>query len=134
MVRVFFSLMGAITFCFVAMLLLVGVLSAGHSGHALPFTPAVIGRLIFLAVALSVLGLGLFGLRRWAALVFSLLTLYMSFWTFADSIHAVPWSWEGIGYWYGLLLISPSVFTVRYWHTLVWRTKRSEKDGDPSAD
>lgn len=135
MARVVFSVMGAITFCYVAMVLLVLVLPAGHSSlHALPFTPAVIGRLLFFAVALSVLGLGLIGLRKWAALVFSLVALYGSFWAFTGAIHIVPWSWNGIELSWGLFLVSPSVFTVRYWRTLVWRAKRSEKDGNSSAD
>jgi hypothetical protein len=135
MLRAVFSLMGWITLGFVAMLLLVGVLSAGHwSLHVPALTLAVFGRLFFSAVALSAVGLGLIGCRKWAALAFSLITLCLSFWALTDALHAVPWSWNGIGYWYGLLLISPSVLTVRYWHTLVWRVKRSEKYGNSSLD
>ncbi len=136
MARVVFRLMGGITFCYVAGVILLIVLSAGHSSlHALPFTPAVIGRLFLLVVGLSVLGLGLFGLRKWAALVFSLIALYGGLWAFADAFHhTVPWSWDGIEYWWGLLLISPSVLTVTYWRTLVWRVKNSEKGGNSSPD
>ena len=134
MAKIVFRLMGYITFCYVAGVLLLFVLSAGHwSLHVPPLTLAAFGRLFFLAVALSILGLGLFGLRKWASLVFSLIALYGGLWAFADAFHhTVPWSWDGIEYWWGLLLICPSVFTVRYWHTLVWRKKKSEKTGNPS--
>lgn len=135
MARAVFSAMGAIMFCCVAMVLLVLFLSAGHSsGHVPPLTFPIFGRLFFLAVALSVLGLGLIGLRKWAALAFSLCTLYMSFWVFAESLHSVPWSWSGIGFWWGLLLVSPSVLTLIFWHSLVWRARKFEKDGVSSAD
>jgi uncharacterized membrane protein len=133
MAKVVFSLMGCITFCYAAVALLVLVLSTGHSSdHFPPLPVASLAMLLFLAVALTIVGLGLIGLRRWAALAFSLLALYLSFWAFADAFHAVPGSSNGIRYGYGLLLICPSVFTVRYWHTLVWRKKKSEKAGNPS--
>jgi hypothetical protein len=120
--KMFFSIMGCISFAFVFVLFVVGVLSAGHWSLRVPaLTPVALVRLLVAAAALITIGLGLFGRRKWAALGFSLVTLYLAFWAFADAVPSVPWSWDGIGYWYGVILLCPSLLTVMCWRTLLWR-------------
>ena len=119
-----FYVMGAIVFSFVAMLLLVGVLSACSLSLRVPPLTLMIGiRLGASTAVFTLVGLGLFGLRKWAALAFSVMTLYMAFWALKDTLHSVPWLWNGIGYWFAVLLITPTVFTVKFWEILVWRSK-----------
>lgn len=69
------------------------------------------------------IGIGLLLLRKWAALAFSILLLYPAYWSF------VGWGWHGvtghlIGFVYGIPLVLPLIFTVKYWHLFVWRKKK----------
>ena len=64
------------------------------------------------------LGLGVYRAHRWAAVSFSILTLYLAALAVRNAIHSVPWSWDGIGYWFALVLIMPTVVTVKFWSSL----------------
>jgi len=121
--RAIFAIMGGISLLFACAIVLIGLLSAGHwSQHVPPLNLVIFLKLMAYVLGLSVLGVGLLGGRKWAALVFSLITLYLAYKAFENAISSVPWSWSGIGYWWGLLLLSPLVLTAKYWRTLVWRS------------
>jgi hypothetical protein len=125
--KAIFYVMSAIVFSFVGMLILVGILAAGHlSGRVPPLTLTTGIRFAVSIAGLILIGLGLLALRKWAALIFSLLTLYLAFWTFNDAIHSVPWSRDGIGYWFSLLLITPIAMTLKFWRTLTWHGNKHE--------
>jgi hypothetical protein len=51
----------------------------------------------FVIVALAVIWLGLMYLRKWAALVFSALTVYVAFWAFKDARAQVRFLESGLG-------------------------------------
>jgi hypothetical protein len=77
-------------------------------------------------VALTVVGMGLLYLKKWAAAIFSGLTLYLAFWMVKGAIHKVPGQWNRIGFLFALLLIIPSILTAKHWHSLVWWHKRDD--------
>jgi hypothetical protein len=71
---------------------------------------------------LAVIGVGLLYQRRWAALIFSLATLWGSIGVVRQVIHHVdPQGSVWADLFFAALLASPSVCTVKYWHNLVWR-------------
>ncbi len=124
--KVLFSIMGAITLCFVCGIILAIILAAGHwSGHVPPLTLAVFVRLFLIAVALSVVELGLIGGRKWAALAFSIMTVGYALLVVREIvqgiIHPIPGRDDWVGFVFALVLSIPTVVTVKAWRTLVWR-------------
>jgi hypothetical protein len=109
-----FQIMGALLLAFAAMFAVGGGLTVAR------YPPHAIRDVIPLGVtsaSLLLLGIGLYRVRKWAALGFSALTVCLAGWSIRDAIHSVPWSWNGIGYWFALVLIIPTILTVRYWRT-----------------
>jgi hypothetical protein len=116
-----FQIMGALVLAFAVMLTLGGAVTVAR------YPPHTIKDVIPLALAsvlLLLLGIGLYRVRKWAALAFSMLTVGLAGWSIRDAIHSVPWSWNGIGYWFALVLIVPTILTVRFWPTF-----RRESEG-----
>lgn len=117
--------MGGFVLCFAAVLLFVDFLWIGHYSLHLPREVTMAGILwsVGLEVAFALLGLGLIFLRKWAALVLSLLTLCLAFLAFEDALRpsSIPGEWTWVGYVFGILLIFPTIMTARYWRVLVWR-------------
>lgn len=112
--RMAFQIMGALLLAFAVIFTLGGAVTVAR------YPPHAIKEVIPLALAsvlLLLLGIGLYRVKRWAALVFSVLTVGLAVWSIRDAIHSVPWSWNGIGYWFALLLIIPTILTVKYWRS-----------------
>jgi hypothetical protein len=109
-----FQIMGALLLAFAVIFTLGGAVTVAR------YPPHAIKDVIPLALASALLlslGIGLYRVRKWAALAFSVLTVGLAGWSIRDAIHSVPWSWNGIGYWFALLLIIPTVLTVKYWRS-----------------
>jgi hypothetical protein len=69
------------------------------------------------------LGLGLFFLRKWAALLFSAALLAAYALLIVGSVWYVPWPWALAHIGVGGLLVTPAIITWRYWPELVWGGK-----------
>ena len=126
--RIAFPIMGGYVLFFAAGFLGVTVLWIGdHFPRLGKVTAPGVLYLAFLTVAFTVIGLGLIGLRKWAALVFSALTVFIAFWAFKDALrpNQSPEDWPWVGYVIGLLLIAPAILTATNWRVLVWRHPRN---------
>jgi|ERR1043165_2677177 hypothetical protein len=74
-------------------------------------------------LAVFIVGLGLIGLRKWAAIYFSAPLLVIGLWIFWTSVEAVPFPGNLVYMLYGVSLMLPAVVTVRLWPYLSWRGK-----------
>ena len=74
--------------------------------------------------ALIILGIGMFYLRKWAAVGFSLICCFIAFLLFSDPfpLAAKPPDWPN--FIAGFLFMIPAVLTVTQWRVLVWRAKQ----------
>lgn len=73
--------------------------------------------------AIFVVGIGLIGLRKCAAIYFSLPLLCIGLWVCLDSIEHVPFPWNLAYMLEGVSLMLPAVVTVRLWPYLSWGGK-----------
>jgi hypothetical protein len=125
-----FRTMGGFLLYFALGVLSMGVFALAGGSVRLP-RPAVplafCIRLVGTTVVFAVTGLGLFGLRKWAALLFSMATLYVAFWAVKDALHPtpIPSDWNWLGFLYAALLIVPPILTLKYWRMLTWRRTRN---------
>ncbi len=122
--RVVFKIMGGfLLFLAAGVLITAGLALAGYLPRLSPaVSRQAFGLRIIITVALfAALGMGLLHLRKWAALGLSILALYPAFWSFWSAAHPTPPNADWLGYVFGFLLIVPSVLTVKYWNSLVWR-------------
>ena|ERR1041384_4705986 len=71
--------------------------------------------------AIQIVGLGLIGLRKWAAIYFSVPLLCIGLWIFWSSIEQVPFPGNLICMLYAVSLMLPAVVTIRLWPYLSWR-------------
>lgn len=74
-------------------------------------------------IAISIVGLGLIGLRKWAAIYFSVPLFLFGLLIFLGSIEPVPFPWNLLCMSWGVSLMLPAVVTVRLWPYLSWRGK-----------
>ena len=74
-------------------------------------------------LAVFIVGLGLIGLRKWAAIYFSAPSLCIGLSVFWSSIEQVSFPWNLAYMLYGVSLMLPAVVTVRLWPYLSWRGK-----------
>jgi len=74
-------------------------------------------------LAVFIVGLGLIGLRKWAAIYFSAPLLCVGLLLFWGSIEQVPFPGNLLYMLYGVSLMLPAVVTVRLWPYLSWRGK-----------
>jgi len=79
---------------------------------------------VLILSALIILSIGMFYLRKWAAVGFSLLCCFFAFVLLSDPfpLAAKPPDWPG--FIAGFLFMIPAVLTVTQWRLLVWRTKQ----------
>jgi hypothetical protein len=85
--RMVFQIMGAFLLAFAVMVALGGAVTVAR------YPPHSIRDVIPLALAsalLLLLGIGLYRVRKWAALAFSVLTVGLAGWSIGDAIHSVP--------------------------------------------
>lgn len=125
--RVIFKIIGGLLLYFAAVLLFAGVLvlAGKFPRFSLSGSPSIFGvRMVVWVAFCGTIGIGLLRLRKWAALATSILALYRAFWSLWYAIHPdhlKPGEANWLGYIYAFLLLIPSIATVRYWQTLVWR-------------
>jgi hypothetical protein len=82
------------------------------------WTATVVVRSLSIDAALLLIGVGLIRLRRWAALLASVLAVYVAI-DFAST-------GGGLGVALTLSLLTPLPLTVVFWRDLVWGDKRSD--------
>ncbi len=126
MSEVVFKTMAGFALLFAAILCLGGVLTIARYP---PRSPWDLVPLTALVAALVVAGVGLFYLRKWAALLISLIALYGSTWEVKDALHPVPGYANWLGFLFAVLLAVPSILTVVYWRTLTWRRQANAHSG-----
>jgi len=94
----------------------------GILGHA-EFSSSQLLKMRVAFVAIFIVGVGLIGLRKWAAIYFSVPLFCMGLWIFWGSIEHVPFPWNLVFMLEGVSLMLPAVVTVRLWPYLSWREK-----------
>ena len=73
--------------------------------------------------AVFIVGVGLIGLRKWAAIYFSVPLLCIGLWVFCDSIDHVPFPSNLVYMSVGVSLVLPVIVTVRLWRYFSWSGK-----------
>jgi hypothetical protein len=111
-VKAIFKVIGALMFVYAALSLVVLLPWVLVCIHCWPIFSAPI-----------ILGIGMFYLRKWAAVGFSLLCCFIAFSIFSDPfpLAAKPPDWPS--FIAGFLFMIPAVLTVTQWRVFVWRTK-----------
>ena len=74
-------------------------------------------------LAIFIVGLGLIGLRKWAAIYFSAPLLFIGLSIFWSSIEQVPFPVNLFCMFWAVSLMLPAVVTLRLWPHLSWRGK-----------
>ena len=74
-------------------------------------------------LAALIVGFGLIGLRKWAAIYFSVPLLCIGLWVCWTSIEPVPFPWNLFYMLEGVSLMLPAVVTIRLWPYLSWGGK-----------
>ena len=100
------------------------VLFALFGPRAIMHGPLPLGVLIRVAVfffAITAVGVGLLGLRKWAALYFSLACISFAIWLFFGSIWFVPFPWNLINMTVAVLPVALTIVIVRSWSIMSWR-------------
>jgi quinol-cytochrome oxidoreductase complex cytochrome b subunit len=111
-----FQVMGRFTLVLVVLLFSGGIFMMMHYPARSPLDLVPFGALI---VALSLAGLSLLYLRKWAALMISSMALYIAiFWELKDALHPIPGCANWLGFVFALLL---TALTAVCWRTLTWR-------------
>jgi hypothetical protein len=89
-----------------------------------------IARLAAFVLASAVAGIGLFRLKKWAALTISAIGLWAAVWTLGDTLRQISHPAPGDAPWVGFLIaglfIVPSVVTGVYWRDLAWRGRQGQ--------
>jgi hypothetical protein len=123
MSKVIFQSLAGFTLSFAALLIGGGIVTTVRyppraAWDVLPLTALV--------VILIIAGIGLFYLRKWAALVVSLMALYVATWQVEGALHPIPGYANWVGFLFAVLLAIPAILTAVYWRTLAWRGKRTQ--------
>ena len=129
--EIIFKTMGGLVLLLAGGLLCMGVLVLviRSPRFALLGSTAFFIRLIAVVVTLAVVGFGLLRLRKWAALLFSILTLCLAVLGVEAAIHPVasrPGDANWLGFVYAALFITPTILTVRCWRILSWHKRQGE--------
>jgi len=73
--------------------------------------------------AVLIVGLGLVGLRKWAAIYFSAPLFMLGVWIALSAIEQVSFPWNLFWIGEGISLMLPALVTVWLWPQLSWRGK-----------
>ena len=122
MTRNLFRLFGVLTLLYVASLPFFIFIEWNRNPNHLHSVSLM--RLSVSLLSLIVVGVGLLYLRKWAAIYFSFLLLAVSIWLILGSTISgflFPWSLFNIAL--GLMLIFPTIVTIKLWSELRWRGK-----------
>ncbi len=118
MSKLMFQIVGGLTLGFSAILALMGGFVVLHYPPHSPWE--VIPGTLFVGI-LSAMGLGLFCLRKWAAVGLSVLTLCLAYWPLKDAFHPIPGYANWLGFPFAALLAVPSILTATCWRDLKCR-------------
>jgi hypothetical protein len=121
MSKVIFRIMAGLVLFSAALLLLGGIVTMVRYPPRSPWDALPLTALV---AALVVVAIGLFYLRKWAALTASVMTLYVATWEIRAALHPIPGYTSWLGFLFAILLIVPSVLTGVYWRTLLWHNKQ----------
>lgn len=84
----------------------------------------VVERFVAFMVTMTLVGVGLLLLQKWAAIALSFAGIYGAFACVNESVrgltHPVPGNWEWVGLVFAAIFIVPIVLTVYSWRHLVW--------------
>jgi hypothetical protein len=120
MVNVLFRIIGGMALFYSCALLFAGILVPRFSTFRASIKSY--GLLLAFAILIAALGVGLLYLRKWAAIGLSLLMLYPAFWCVSAAVHPIPGNANWLGMLFALVLVSPSILTIKHWHALEWRS------------
>ena len=81
-------------------------------------TPKIILRIITMLLLIFGVGIGLFYLRRWAAVILSVGTFVLAGSLIIGTIQGVPFPYSLINYAFGITLFFPIACTIGFWSTL----------------
>ena len=113
--------MGVITLLFEAGMLL--ALASPRMRMDGPLTMPAIVRLSVFFLTATVVAIGLFLLRKWAAILFAAAAGAMATWLLVGTVVSVPLLYWIINFVFAFLLILPTVVIIRAWSSLSWRGK-----------
>src|SRR5262249_24065165 len=114
-------LLGIITLLFEAGMSL--VLASAHMRMlGLLTTSAALRLSVFFLIA-TVVAIGLFLLRKRAAILFAVASGMLATWLIVGTVGSVPFPWSLINFALAFLLILPTVVIIRSWSSLSWRGK-----------
>lgn len=111
---------GVVTFVFEAAILLVVIGQRSRSGP-LPLRFIISISIFFFAATL--IGLGLLFLRKWAALVFSLVLVALPIWNTLSTLGKAPFAWNLMILVSAIVLVMPVIIIIRSWSLLSWGGK-----------
>ena len=88
-----------------------------------PLTAAAIVRVALFFLTATVVAIGLFLLRKWAAIFFAAAAGATATWLIVGTVVSVPVAYWIINFLFAFLLILPIGLIVRSWSSLSWRGK-----------
>ena len=114
-------LLGIITLLFEAGMFL--TLVSAHMRMLGPLTTSAAVRIsVFFGIA-TLVAIGLFLLRKWAAILFAVAAGMLATWLIVGTVGSVPFPWSLINFVFAFLLMLPTVVIIRSWSSLSWRGK-----------
>ena len=115
---VWFKVFGVLTLIFEALELL--ILLSSRAKQLGPLDSGALIRISVFFFSSTVIAVGLFFLRKCAALFFSLALCAVAVWLILGSIIQVPFPWNLINIFWGIILVLPVVVTIHGWSRLSW--------------
>ena len=83
-------------------------------------------------VTAAFVGLGMYHLRKLAALLLSGFTLFLAFWMVKLGVQNIQGRNNRIGLLFAALLLIPSILTIKNWHGLHWARTQAVTNGPKS--
>ena len=88
-----------------------------------PLTTGASVRLSVFFLVATLVAIGLFLLRKWAAVLFAVAAGAIATWLFIGTVMSVPVAYWIINFLFAFLLVLPTVVIIRAWSLLSWRGK-----------
>lgn len=119
--RAFIRFLGVVTLLFEAGMLL--TLVSPRMRMEGPLTKPAMVRISVFFLTATVVAIGLFLLRKWAAVLFAVAAGAIATWLIVGTVISVPLAYWVINFLFAFLLILPTVVIIRAWSLLSWRGK-----------
>jgi len=123
---IIFQIMAGLVLVSAALLLLGGILTMVRYPPRSPWDALPLTALV---ATLVVVGIGLFYLRKWAALAASVIAFYVAIWEIKAALQPIPGYASWLGFLFAILLTVPSVLTGVYWRTLLGHNRQIQIPG-----